>query len=328
MSVITPLAYSSNGRRFPHVTACRIWAGRLAFGLAVAPLMLVMALGGLLAPTPASGATSSAAISVQPDSGAPGITVTVKGTNFPPSTDVQVQICGNQALDGSGDCDLTTSQEASTTPKGLIQLQLAVTTPPKPCPCVVMALDFSLSITPTTPFDVIGAPVVAPSTTKLHSLQLVSASLQGDGPWTSWFGAPPQRELIVTVRNPNPTPYAFPPLVLSVGQSRDTTTREATSQRLATIPPLKTQTYEIPVSFPAVSVGEHQVIGVLGNPGFSTHFEVKTWLFPWGLAVVVLIVLEIIALLITRAFRERRRRRDALAVAAVTEVPVEVPVPG
>jgi hypothetical protein len=80
------------------------------------------------------------------------------------------------------------------------------------------------------------------------------------------------------------------------------------------------------VTFPAVSIGEHQVIGVLGNPGFSTHFEVQTWLFPWGVAVVLLIVLEIIALLITRGFRERRRRKDALAVAAVTEVPVEVPV--
>jgi hypothetical protein len=327
MSVITPPGTSSRARRLARVTGHRFRSGRLALVLAAAPLLVGTAVGGLLFPAPANGATAAAVIQVQPGSGAPGSTVVVNGTNFPPSTDVQVQICGNQALDGSGDCDLTTSQEVSTTPRGLFQLQLDVTVPPKPCPCVVMALDFSLSITPTTPFDVIGAPEVAPSTSKLHSLQLVSAALQGDGPWTSWFGAPPQRELIVTVHNPNPTPYVFPPLVLSVGQSKDTTTREATTQRLATIPPLKTATYEIPVTFPAVSIGEHQVIGVLGNPGFSTHFEVQTWLFPWGLAVVLLIVLEIIALLITRGFRERRRRKEALAAAAVTEVPVPVEVP-
>jgi hypothetical protein len=257
--------------------------------------------------------------------------VKVTGSNFPPSTNVQVQICGNQALDGSGDCDLSTSQEVATTPKGLFQLQLSVALPPKPCPCVVMAIDFSLSITPTTPFDVIGAPVATPNSSRLRPLQLVGAALQGDGPWTSWFGAPPQREVIVTVHNPNSSPYLFPPLVLTVGQSKDTTTREATTQRLATIGPFKTQTYEIPVSFPAVSVGEHQVVGVLGNAGYSTRFEVKTWLFPWGLAMVVLIVLEIIALLITRGFRERRRRKEALEIAAVSEVPVppempEVPV--
>jgi hypothetical protein len=297
----------------------------LAAGLATVAMFGVM--GSMVAlAAPVSAVPSSAVVSVDPDAGAPGSTATVSGENFPPDTNVQVQICGNEALDGSDDCDPSTAQEVSVTPQGRFQVPLSVTIPPKPCPCVVMALDFSLTITPTTPFDVIGAPTGSTSPLRIHSLQILSAALQGDGPWTSWFGAPPKRNLVLTVHNPNDVPYTFPPLVLAIGQSKDTTTQEATNQRLATIPAHRTQTYVIQVSFPAVSVGEHQVFGVLGNPGFSTHFLVKTWLFPWGLALVVLVVLEIIALLITRAFRESRRRKDALEVAAVTEVPVEVPV--
>jgi hypothetical protein len=278
---------------------------------------------GLSAPVAA--ATASAAVSAQPEAAAPGATVTVSGVNFPPSSNVQVQICGNEALDGSADCDLTTSQEVATTPSGQFSLQLVISTPPKPCPCVVMALDFSLTITPTTPFDVIGAPVGSVSTLKIHKLKILSASLRGDGPWTSWFGTSPKRILVLTVHNPNSVAYAFPPLVLAIGQRKDTTTREATNHSLATIGPFKTETYDVPVSFPVVSIGEHQVNGILGNAGYTTQFEVKTWLFPWGLLLVALIVLQIIALLITRAIRERRRRKHAADGEAPPADPAEVP---
>ena len=259
----------------------------------------------------------------------------VSGVNFPPSSSVQVQICGDQALDGSPDCDLSDSQEVSTTPKGEFQIPLTVALPPKPCPCVVMALDFNLSITPTTPFVVIGAPYSTPNTFHIHKLKILGAALQGDGPWTSWFGAPPKRTLVLTVHNPNDVAYTFPPLVLAIGQSKDITTQEATTQKLETIGAYKTATYDIPVAFPAVSIGEHQVAGVLGNPGYTTKFLVKTWLFPWGLLAVALVVLEIIALLITRFIRERRRRKEALAGdappvpadpgAPITEAVPEVP---
>lgn len=38
------------------------------------------------------------------------------------------------------------------------------------------------------------------------------------------------------------------------------------------------RTNRIPVSFPALSIGVHQVVGVIGSPGFT----VSTRLFPWG----------------------------------------------
>ena len=147
-------------------------------------------------------------------------------------------------------------------------------------------------------------------------MQVLNAYLTGNGPWTAWFGAPPKRTLVLTVRNPNNGPYVNPPLVLAIGNAGDTTTHEATTQNLSTIGADATKTYQIPVSFPAVSVGEHQVVGIVGNAGLSKSFKVQTWLFPWGLLVVILIVLELLLLAITRYFRERRRRKEEAEGAA------------
>jgi hypothetical protein len=125
--------------------------------------------------------------------------------------------------------------------------------------------------------------------------------------------------LVLTVQNPNATSYERPPLVLRVGQQTNTTTHEATTRNLSTIGPFQTKIYRIPVTFPAPSIGEHQVVGTIGNAGLSSNFIVRTWLFPWGLLIVLIILLEIILLAITRYFRERRRRREeeaALLAAA------------
>ncbi len=302
--------------------------GRLTAAFVAGLVLVVAAVGSLVITSAPAGAASTPppSVLVSPGAAAPGAIVTVTGSNFPANTNVQVQICGNQALDGSNDCDPGTSQEVSTTSSGLFSLQMLVAIPPKPCPCVILVLNFSSSVTPTTPFQVIGAPYSTPTPVfKIHPLKVLSASLSGSGPWTSWFGAPPKRTLVLTVHNPNPTPYLFPPLVLAVGQDKDLTTLEATTQRLDTIDGDKTETYDIPVSFPAFSVGEHQVVGKLGNAGTTVRFQVGTWLMPWGLVLIVLIVLELIALAITRYFRERRRRKDEQERAALAPPPSSRP---
>ena len=306
-------------------SAARRYAGSV---LAVA----TCAAGFVVLAAPPSGAANGQprpSIIVSPNTVKPNEQVTVTGRNFPPDSDIQTQVCGNNALNGSADCVQSTAQEVSTTKSGLFQMQLDVTIPAKPCPCVVMAIDFSSSLTPTAPINIIGAPVATPKGSSIHKLQVLDAYLTGNGPWTAWFGAPPQRTLVITVRNPNTSAYVNPPLILAIGNAGDTTTHEATTQNLATIGANAVKTYQIPVSFPAVSVGEHQVVGIVGDAGLSKSFKVQTWLFPWGLLVVILIVLELILLAITRYFRERRRRREeAEAAAALAESPDVAPPTG
>jgi hypothetical protein len=194
-----------------------------------------------------------------------------------------------------------------------------VTIPKKPCPCVVMAIDYSLTVTPTTPIDVIGAPVAVPTTSEEHPLKIVRASLRGHSQWTWWFGTSSQRTLVLTVHNPNRLPYAFPPLAVVVGQSWNTAAR----QSLVSIGPYRTRTYDVPVSFPALSFGEQQLNGALGSPGDTTKFAVAIWVFPWGLFLLLLIVVLVIALWVSRAIRRRRRDRGATAgLRTLTPLPV------
>lgn len=272
---------------------------------------LVLATMVLVAPASSGAAQPRPQVVLSESVASPGQSIQVNGRNFPPNTDVQAQVCGNNALNGSADCVLSTSQEVATTKSGLFQVPVLVTIPSKPCPCVVLVLDFSSSITPTAPLAIVGAKYATPSASKLAKLQVENAYLEGSGPWTAWFGASPQRTLVLTVHNPNPAAYVRPPLVLAVGNSSDTTTHEATLTNLASLGPYQTKTYLVHVTFPALSIGEHQVVGVVGDAGLSKTFIVKSWLFPWGLLVVALLVLELILLAITAHFRERRRRREA-----------------
>lgn len=256
---------------------------------------------------------------VQPPIQRPGSSVTVIGQGFPASSAVQVQICGNDDLDGSTDCAVGDSLEVVATGQGQFEATLVVAIPPKPCPCVAAALDFSLGTTPETPISVLGAPTAAPTPTALAKLQVVRAFVEGNGPWSSWFGAEAERTLVLTVHNPDPVPYVTPSLVLSLGAPTDLRADEATAHILGSISADGNRTFRIPLTFPAFSIGDQHVAGVIGNSGLSRRFTVATGVFPWGLLIALLVLLELSLFGITRFFRERFRRHhvdEAVAIAA------------
>jgi hypothetical protein len=280
-----------------------------------------LVMGVLCAPLSASAAeTLGPRLTVSPNPASPGESVEVFGSHFPERSDVQAQICGNRADDGSADCDLTTSQEVSTTPGGLFQLSLAVAVPPTPCPCVVMITGANLNAIPTTPIVIVGAPSAIPTELHLLPLQIRHVALQGDGPWYAWFGGTPKRMVALTVHNPNRTAYDSPPLVLSARSTKGVSLHEATSRVLPSIGPGKTRTYIEPISFSVLSIGEHHVYGYLGNAGFTSRFVEGTWLFPWALAIVILVVLEVLLLAFTGHLRRKRRRENRTMTA---ELPLD-----
>jgi hypothetical protein len=211
--------------------------------------------------------------------------MSVAGENSQPVTGVWAQICGENAQNPVSDCAKTIDRGATTAPTAAIAINGAATTPPKT--------------------DAIA------TTSGLQSLRVVNAYLKGTGPWTSWFGAPPQRTLVLTVHNPNATPYVDPLLLVHVGPTANTTTfTDWTLHHVATIGAAQTKVYDVAVSFPAFSIGEHQVQAAIGRSTLSRTVTVQTWLFPWGLLAVVLIVIEVLLVLLTRAIRERRRTRE------------------
>jgi hypothetical protein len=287
------------------------WARTRSCRLFVLFVLAVLSAGTLALPARAGAAAGAAPprLVVQPPLQHPGSAVTVIGQGFPASSAVQVQICGNNDLDGSVDCAVGDALEVVATGAGQFQAPLVVAVPPKPCPCVVTALDFSVSSTPEAPIAVLGARVATPTPVAPRALHIVHASFEGDGPWTSWFGGGAARTLVVTVHNPNPVPYIQPSFVMSFGRSVGPRTDEITARTLPSVGAAQDRTYRIPITFPAFSVGDQHVAAVIGNAGLSRRFTVGTRIFPWGLALVLLVLAELLLFGLAGIFRERYRRR-------------------
>jgi hypothetical protein len=278
--------------------------------------VLVAALIAAVAILPAAAATPqpspTAALVVEPGTVRPGQTATVMGSGFPGDADVVSQICGDLGLDGSLDCDLSTSQEVSTTPDGRFQVTLVASIPPKPCPCVVMATSSAFESTPTVGIGIIGAPV-AP----LHRPQPIgatitvsSARLRGHDSWAQWFGSRPKRTLVLTLQSTVDQAQSGLPLILSIGTPGHADSVEATAP-LGALPAHGTTTYNVPVRFGLISIGNGHLRGVVGFAGHEASFTDSVFLFPWGLLVVALVLLQLLLLVLRNRVRRRVTRMDA-----------------
>lgn len=259
--------------------------------------------------TPVSAAAAPRVV-VAPSSVQPGQSVIVQGDGFPPTVDLETQICGNDALDGSADCALSSSQEIATTSFGQFEVSMVVALPPVPCPCVVMVTSAALDITPTGPITIVGArtaPLRRGATAAVtEPLKVSAVSLSGWGPWTALFGAEPHRTLTLRVLNPNNAPYSDPPLVLRVGRPGSPGSVVDTKD-IGTIGPHQARTLQVPVTLSPFTFGTQQVTGRVGFVGYSAPFSDGTAIIPWGLVAVALMLAQLLLL----AVRNRVRRRIA-----------------
>src|SRR5262245_60395926 len=97
------------------------------------------------AEAPASAASPGPTLTVTPASASVGSTVAVQGRGFPAQVyNLQVAVCGNLGLKGTGDCDQGAAR-TTFTGDGSFSLNLPVAMPPTPCPCAIMAFAPALS---------------------------------------------------------------------------------------------------------------------------------------------------------------------------------------
>jgi len=271
----------------------------------------VTAAGLALTALPVSAGTTVGSVTVSPSAVKVGGVIAVTGSGFPATVDVYGVLCGDDALNGTPDCSLPGTQEVATGSQGQFSMQIIATVPPVPCPCVVLISSPIFDQTPTAPVQVIGAPVAplhqAPAPV-VRPLEILAANLRGNGPWYSWFGGFAKRTLVLTVRNPNSTPYAGPPLVLSAGRPSQWNFTEVT-ERLPTLAPHQTVTVSRVVTLGALSFGSVDINGALGLAGQTRQFVYHTSVYPIGLVLVGFLVLQLILLTIRNSVRKRVRRR-------------------
>jgi len=253
----------------------------------------------------AGGPASKAVMQVSPDAAAPGQSVYVAAYAFPPSTVFQLQVCGDDELEGSPDCAFAEGLTRTTSEVGNFAGELTVLVPPVPCPCVVAAFSSTLAQPITAAFTVLGAPT-APLRYPPSPARLVvkSAVLTGSGPLAAWFGAAPTRTLVLRVRDPGTESVPNPIVVARIGNT------PIFVNNLPGIGAGQVRTYRIPVTFPILALGNYAVVGQVGaGNGRFARFDVGVLLLPWALLVVAFVILLLLLLLLMRVIRNRLQRR-------------------
>ena len=232
-----------------------------------------------------------------------------------PLTDYQVQVCGNAGFGTTADCDLAATTTAATSEAGHFSTDLIVEYPPVPCPCVVKATPLmdvgrTQQREVSTPIAILGAPVATPIPPQVlgkpSGLVVDRADLVGATSWSEWFGGTVHRTLVLQLRDAGPNLIPSTPFVLRSGSVGDPT-QVVGSPYIPPLHPGQTVSFRVPVTFPPLAHGDYVVVGTLGNTGQIVTFKVSTQLMPWGIILVLaMVILVAIVLLVGRIVRRSR----------------------
>ncbi|MFC7309935.1 neocarzinostatin apoprotein domain-containing protein [Streptomyces monticola] len=248
-----------------------------------------------------------------------GGTITVTGKGWRPKTLLMMLICGRAAPDkdpigGTNACANSDGRAVTTDGDGGFSKRLPVAEPPEACPCVVrVATVTGEKATAQAAFEVAGHPVKPlpkqPSGGKLAVL--AATRLEGSSSVLTWFGAPPGRELVVTVGNLGSAPVKDP--VFKVGTSHGVLAPEWEEQQWrGTIAPGKKAQVKLKVQLDSGAHGDYLVSLQYGGKVLAE----QPWGVgrPWGvtlfwilLCVVVPAAVFRIGMAIVDRVRPRRR---------------------
>jgi hypothetical protein len=256
----------------------------------------------------------------------------VTGTGWQPGTLVKVELCGNAGRGGSVDCDVANGRAVTTSADGAFSTALTAGLPPRPCPCVILADSQSTAESATVEIAVAGMVTVPLDRQQVtaevrRELEIAGVRVDGRGPWQSWFGAAPERRLVVTLHNSGDVPLRDPPLAIAVGAGEDPD-RIVPAPAVGRLEPGQVRILEIPLELDSFTIGERTVrVEVLGFPD-PIVAEATTSAYPWGLAVLAVLLVQALLLLVRNRLRARIERSLPAPVAAPDDVPAAPALPG
>lgn len=268
---------------------------------AVATTTLVLCFGAL----PSSAQATDPTVSIDRTGTAAGEQLLVTGGGWPNGASLVVELCGHGGLSGSVDCDVAHQATAGVGPNGTFSVELTVALPPSPCPCVIKATDQSSQIAATAPIAVAGLPTVPITSTDgqaVGGIEVSSMKITGGGRWAELFGFGGRRLLEVTLVNTGSVTVQSPDVSVAWGTGPhpdgfvpppETTPME----------PGDTQTLVVPLRRSALTIGEQTAIVELQGAGGPTEATATTTAYPWGLAALGLIGLQVLLLRIRNGVR-------------------------
>lgn len=252
----------------------------------------------------------------------PDSIVSVVGSDWPEHTVVLVELCGNSGANTS-DCDRPRSRTLGVGSAGTFTAPITASVPPSPCPCVVRVTSMSSSARFAIPVEVVGAPVaqvidpLAPRAE--NSLRIDSIHLESTRSLGEWFGSSPQRELTFQVTNTSDEVLYSVPVEVLVGSDAEAG-RQVDIEPIESLEPGATTTVSTTVGFDPLTIGRAELFGAVGRDNWRAMFEADTHSFPWGLVVVLLLVLQV-GLVLGRNAVRRRLSPQFASISPVVALP-------
>lgn len=230
---------------------------------------------------------------------APGASLTVRLAGWP-AGNVTLEVCGNRAGRGSIDCAIDAGTTVAVDATGAAVGLLPVTKPPVGCPCVVRARPIA-GPARTAPISITGVPVLKAqlvATTPPTTVAVVRVRLSGPGFVEQW-GGPAFRTLSVSFRNTGTVPVPEPRLALQTGRPGQTSSGRS-PMAIGTLVPGEQRSYDIPVEFDGPAWGRYTVRGEVLGADRTEVFYAHTNAYPWGLAVLLVIIVVVLVTLRAR----------------------------
>ncbi|HEY4409061.1 MAG TPA: DUF2510 domain-containing protein [Acidimicrobiia bacterium] len=282
-----------------------------------------------------------------------GQRVRVQGSGWGGDTSqvVSAVLCGNAALDGAADCDLSATAEGGIHTDGTFFTLFTVPAPPMSCPCLLRVSSPATTADVPIPVTVLGADTAPPHRRVFtnRAVRVDRVHLEGGGPSLAWLGAPARRTLVYRVTNTGDVALHDPPVDLAWG-------RGANPDGFVAVPAAgdlavgASRTFRVPIRFPALALGTYRATVHVDPFGTVGTGEARTRLTPWGLVALAAAVPIAAVARLRRALHARRTARLATPLArlgrlasplarlarlpgpapapAATPAPAPVPLPG
>ncbi|QQC89656.1 hypothetical protein [Streptomyces alfalfae] len=268
---------------------------------AVAALVVLalLGLGCALLPGSVASAADGPTVRLSAAQAGQGGSVTVKGAGWRPGALLMVLICGRSnpgrgVVGGTDSCANAEGRAVTTGKDGAFSKKLPVAEPPVPCPCVVhVATVTGAKERADAAFRVAGHPVkpLPKGATGGRLAVLGGTRLEGSSGLLTWFGAPPQRKLVLTVGNTGSEPVEDP--VFRIGASHGVFAPEWEEQRWqGTVAPGGKARIELPVELTGGAHGDYLVSLRFGGEVLAEQpWDVGR---PWGVTVFWLLLCVVV----------------------------------
>lgn len=251
-----------------------------------------------------------------------GSTATVRGSGFAPGQVVDVSVCGTGVTVGTESCAFRHAFQVAANDDGKFIALVPIFRPPVNCPCHIRLAPLGAGEAVSVPIDIIGITDGAPTPPQVTSetLEIVDAHLDGDGPWTAFFGAPAARTLVLVVVNRSPV-AVVPLAITAFAGAGERPTELVVTGTPPVIPAGATVKILIPVTFEAFGHGRHRVAGQIIHAHGEVEFAVDVSLTPWGVVLVPAFVAFQVILLATWGFLRRRSPAEVDTPADLEALP-------